>query len=169
MKRRLVLAGVVSLALVAVACGGDTSVGSPELKKFKEGVGGALRDTTTTTAALVAPTGRGGIDVSTTVTTRPTTTTTHPTASTLVVAINSDNDPEGQFNPTGGRVVKGAFVQWVNHDTQARSVKADNGTFVSPTLAPGQSWTWTANVLGRINYHDGTRPYALGFVEVVTR
>ena len=171
MKGRVLIGCVVALALVAVACGGDTSVGSAELKQFKGNVGGALRDTTTTTALAVPPTGRAGIGGATTTVTaaRVTTTLGRPQSSTLPIAINPDNNAEGYFSPTGGRVQQGAFIVWTNRDTQPRSVKADNGAFSSPSLQPGQSFSWTANVLGHIDYHDGTRPYATGFVEVVAK
>jgi hypothetical protein len=47
-----------------------------------------------------------------------------------------------------------------------RSVVADNGAFTSPLLPPRSKFDYLANTAGTINCHDGTRPYAVGTLEV---
>jgi plastocyanin len=175
--RPLVLAG--ALALVLAGCGGGSKVG----EGIEEKAGGGTADTTcrlgectttttpppTTTTTATGATAR----TATTTTTRlPTTTTTiRPTTTTqprptLVVRIQSDNAAGGQFDPRNAEVSRGALVRWTNGDAVARSVVADGGTFTSPSIPPGGSWDYTASTSGTFNYHDGTRPYAVGTLTV---
>jgi len=46
-------------------------------------------------------------------------------------------------------------------------VVSDTGAFDSGPIAPGATWNYTANTVGTYHYHDGTRPYAVAYFEVV--
>jgi plastocyanin len=93
-------------------------------------------------------------------------TTPPPVSQLVVVKINSDAAGSA-FEPTVVEVKPGARVQWVNKDTVKRSVVSDKqGLFASGPLAPGASWTYTVKTPGTFNYHDGTRPYAVGQIVV---
>ena len=182
MKKSLLI--VVLCCLVALAaCGEDNKVGEGVDLNIKDQVNnqrlGAA--TTTTTAAPTetsAPQSAAVGRATTTTTTAPaTTTTTAPEATTttakappaLEVAINGDGGGQSQFDPSQARVYVGSTVVWTNRDSVPRSVEADDGTFASPSLAPGESFTYKTDKVGRFNYHDGTRPYAVAALEVLAR
>ena len=161
---RLVVA-LFALTLLASACGGEKSVGDESLLEGTDensDDGPRLGETTTTTAA---PAGE------TPATTAPQATTAPPTtaaaAPAIEVSIGSDTTAGGQFQPRVAQVPSGAIVRFVNNDTVARSVVADGGAFDSGPIAPGASWDWVAGGAGSYNYSDGTRPYAVGSIEVV--
>ena len=162
MKR--LLAAFLVLGLSLAACGGDENVGDESLLDVEEGSEGTrLGETTTTTvdasAATTAPA----------TTAAPTTVppTTAPAAPSVEIAINSDTTAGGQFQPRVAQVPSGAVVRFVNKDTVERSVVSDIGAFDSGPIAPGGVWDWTAAGAGTYNYSDGTRPYAVGSIEVV--
>jgi plastocyanin len=161
---RLVLA-LLALTVLATACGGDEKVGDESLLEGtdEEGGGPRLGETTTTTADPTAST--------TVATTAAPAATTPPTtaaaAPSVEISINSDTTAGGQFQPRVAQVPSGAVVRFVNKDTVPRSVVADAGAFDSGPIQPGASWDWTAGGPGSYNYSDGTRPYAVGSVEVV--
>ena len=48
----------------------------------------------------------------------------------------------------------GDRVTWHNADKVDHQVVADNGSFASPILHAGQSWTTTLNAAGMFRYHD---------------
>ena len=176
------------LLLVALlglgACGDDNEVGKGINTNDLEGEGGlSLGATTTTVAAETtvpppttsAPAGAVVTTTTTTTTkaaaatttTRPATTTTaQSTAPALVIAIQSDK-ASSQFDPRVGRIRVGSTVRWENRDTVARSIEADDLSFKSELIPPGGSYEYKATAAGNVNYHDGTRPYAVGSLEVV--
>jgi hypothetical protein len=43
---------------------------------------------------------------------------------------------------------------------------SDAGVFDSGPIAPGATWDWVAQGAGDYNYSDGTRPYAVGTIQV---
>ena len=43
---------------------------------------------------------------------------------------------------------------------------ANNGSFVSPTIAPGKTYTHTFNTAGTFNYHDALHPSLTGKIIV---
>lgn len=170
---------VAALALTLAACGESSKVGDESLLDFKEQVqeGQRLGDRTTTTTAAPAEGeatagagGKAGIQDSTTTTAAPTTTTTEKQVTTIDVTINGDNSGTTQFNPSLVRVFVGTVIKWTNEDTVARSVESDDGqTFYSDMIPPGGTYEYTATTPGKFNYSDGTRPYAVGRVEVLAR
>ncbi len=48
----------------------------------------------------------------------------------------------------------GTMVTWINRDTKAHTVTADDGSFDSGELEPGQSFSVTFNELGWWTYHS---------------
>lgn len=156
---------VLVAVVVLAACGGEKSVGDESLLEGTEGTDVTrLGETTTTTTTAPA-------EGATATTAAPTTTTTPPTtvaaAPSVEVSIASDTTAGGQFQPRVAQVPSGALVRFRNNDTVARSVVADGGAFDSGPIAPGGTWDWVAGGAGAYNYSDGTRPYAVGSIEVV--
>lgn len=71
------------------------------------------------------------------------------------------------FDPYYIRVFQGGVISVTNRDTQERSVVADRGEFDSGPIPPGDNWTYTADRVGKFNFHDGTRPFVVGTLEVL--
>lgn len=173
--RRLVAAVAVLAAVAGGACSSNNKVGSGVDLNVKNAAGqGAIRNTTTTAApSTTVPQQSGALGKTTTTppTVAPTTAppTTAPQVATLDIAVNGDSSGVSQFDPSQARVYTGSLVKWTNNDSQPRSIEADDGTFSSGPLAPGQSFSYKADKAGRFNYHDGTRPYAVASLEVLAR
>ncbi|HUZ43143.1 MAG TPA: hypothetical protein VMU63_01970 [Acidimicrobiales bacterium] len=174
MKFRVLAAVALAVGLVTAACGGGSSVGSGVNLNGKGG-GGALSLGSTTTTTLVATT-----TIAPTATTRaPSATptsppptsprTTAPPAPVYTITIESDSSGQPPFNPPDVAVYQGTPVKWVNSDSKAHSVVASDGAFNSGPIAPGASWTWVASSVGKHSYADGTRPYAVGTLEVAQK
>jgi plastocyanin len=158
------IVALLALVLLAGACSSKKDVGDESLLKGTDNKQGDTRlgESTTTTA----PAGQ------TTVTSAPTPSSTAPpttqkAAPSVEVSINSDTTAGGQFQPRVVQVPSGAIVRFTNHDSVARSVVSDDNVFDSGPIAPGASWDWTAGGAGSYNYSDGTRPYAVGTIDVV--
>jgi plastocyanin len=172
---------IAVLAAVALAgCGKSNKVGDKSLLNFQDQANARLGERTSTTVggpATTAPAGKAAVGGST-----PTTQSAaqqqaaqqaqqqaqqqRQQAATIEIAINGDG-AQTQFDPSAIRVPRGAYLKFINKDSVARSVLSDDGsTFQSPSIAPGGTWTWQANTTGSFPFHDGTRPYAVGTVEV---
>jgi plastocyanin len=159
-----IAAAFVALTFLVAACGDEKSVGDESLLEGTEGgtEGTRLGETTTTTIDPSANT--------TVASTAPPTTAPPTTAAAAVaveVSINSDTTAGGQFQPRVAQVPSGSIVRFVNRDSVPRSVVADGGAFDSGEIPPGGTWDWVAGGAGSYNYSDGTRPYAVGSIEVV--
>jgi len=154
-------------------CGGNNKVGSKSLVNFKDQAQQRLGATTSTVAgpATTAAGGSGhlGIGGATTTTAAPRATTTVAPQQAFEIDINGDNSGTTQFDPPAARVFVGTSVKFINKDTVARSVESDNNAFASGPIAPNGSWTYKPAAAGQFNYHDGTRPYAVGSLEVVSK
>jgi plastocyanin len=72
----------------------------------------------------------------------------------------------GGFRPAAVAVAQDEAVTWTNRDTRDRQVVADNGSFVSPVLKPGQTYSHTFDTPGSVSYHDGLHPTQKGRVDV---
>lgn len=175
MARHRLLATVVCAAFVLAACGSNNKVGSGVDLSVKGQLNQQRLGQTTTTVpvATTAPANRSlGVGQSSTTTTRPvvaSTTSTTAQQFALDISINSDGGSTTQFDPSAGRVFKDSLVKWTNKDKVARSIEADAGAFNSGPIQPGSSFVYKASSVGSFNYHDGTRPYAVGTLEVVAR
>ncbi|HUF33187.1 MAG TPA: hypothetical protein VMN58_08285 [Acidimicrobiales bacterium] len=176
---RRLAAALIAAAVLLAACGGDTSVGSDELRSFEEQEAGEgrLGETTTTAVDL----GSGPLSEEATPDTAPPETappattapppppppTTAPVDNAAItIAIRSD-DFSPQFNPSVARVFAGSVVRWVNEDSEVRSVNAGDGSFASGDIAPGGTFERRFDQPGIFDYRDGTRPYVTARLEVL--
>ena len=71
-----------------------------------------------------------------------------PPASSATVSIKNM-----AFNPVSLSISTGTTVTWVNNDTTAHTVTADDGSFNSGTIATGAKFTWTFSTAGTFAYH----------------
>jgi plastocyanin len=70
------------------------------------------------------------------------------------------------FSPTTVTIKTGDTVKWVNTDTRNHQVVSNNGSFVSPILGPGKSYSHRFNAAGTYRYHDGLNAAVRGTVKV---
>lgn len=188
MKRVIQLLCCVVLATLLSSCGDENKVGSDKILDFKEQTNDRLGVTTTTVAAPTETTtaqgpAKAAVGATTTTTAAVVaTTTTQAPATTAAptttearkeqafeISITADNSGTSQFDPSASRVFKGTLVRFVNKDSVARSVEEDRGAFKSGAIAPGGSFDYRADTVGKFNITDGTRPYAVGSLEVLAR
>ena len=158
------------LALLLAGCSSDNKVGedvdlSIGNQVEQERLG---QNTTTVAPPTTAPGAEGQGAIGRATTTAPTAppSTEAPKAQFFEIGIHADNSGTSQFDPPGAAVGKGVTVRWTNRDTVARSVEADEGAFNSGLIPPGGTFLWKADKTGAFNYSDGTRPYAVGRIEV---
>jgi plastocyanin len=165
---------VAVLALAVAACGSSNKVGSG-VKGLNVG-DAAKRAAIEATSTTVSPTtvaSRGALGIGATSTTaKPVATTSPPTTQaipTFDISINGDSGSTTQFDPSAVRVYKGTIIRWTNKDKVARTVEADAGAFSSGPIQPGATYSYKTVTAGSFNYHDGTRPYAVASIEVLSR
>jgi len=174
MKQRILPVTFLAAALLFSACGGGNSVGSG-VNLSGKGSGGALSlgSTTTTASASVTSTAPPTSRPAATATTAPPATaapsTTAPSAPVYTITIEGDSSGASPFSPPNVAVYQDTPVKWVNADSKPHSVLAGDGAFNSGTIPPGGSWTWVATSVGKHSYADGTRPYAVGEIQVAPR
>jgi len=70
------------------------------------------------------------------------------------------------FTPTATTVSVGDSVTWHNADNANHQVVANDGSFASPVLKPGDTYTQTFNASGKTNYHDALATKHTGSVTV---
>ena len=70
------------------------------------------------------------------------------------------------FTPKTVNINQGDSVTWTNNDTINHQVVANNGSYASPILGAGKSWTRTFQSGGTFNYHDSLHPALKGTVVV---
>ena len=70
------------------------------------------------------------------------------------------------FTPASRTIATTDAIKWTNNDTKNHQVVANNGSFVSPTIAPGKSYTHTFNTAGTFRYHDALHPALTGKIVV---
>jgi plastocyanin len=70
------------------------------------------------------------------------------------------------FLPATVTIKTGDLVKWTNTDTQNHQVVSNNGSFVSPILTPGKSYSHRFNAAGTYRYHDGLNAAVRGTVKV---
>ncbi len=72
----------------------------------------------------------------------------------------------GGFEPAQVTVGAGDEVTWTNNDLVKRQLVADGGTFTSPSIGPGETWTFTFARAGTFGYHDQLKTTQKGMVNV---
>jgi plastocyanin len=82
-------------------------------------------------------------------------------ASTQTVQITSSG-----FTPKSAVIAVGDTVTWHNADTASHQLVANNGSFASPVLKTGDTWSHTFSTPARLAYHDATAPGLKGSVIV---
>ena len=70
------------------------------------------------------------------------------------------------FSPSTVRITAGDTIRWRNDDTRYHQVVSTTGTFASPVLAPGRSYSFTFEVAGSYRYRDALVPSSVGTVKV---
>jgi plastocyanin len=70
------------------------------------------------------------------------------------------------FVPATVTINQDDSVTWTNADTIDHQVVANGGSFVSPILRPGKTYTHTFRSGGTFRYHDGLHPTLKGTVTV---
>lgn len=168
-----IAAALLLAASLLSACGEDTSVGGGEVFEFDQEQVDALGGSSTTVAAEEAAPVETTTTVAaeaveqTTTTVTQTTTTLAPEQQEVSVEVLIQEDSTGQaFAPRIVAIPVGGRVRFVNNTAAVRSVVADNGAFSSGDIPPGGVWIFDATSPGQFNYTDGTRPYAVGTVDV---
>ena len=84
-------------------------------------------------------------------------------ASTATVQVNIK---AGSFAPSVTTIKTGDSVKWVNVDTKNHQVVSNNGSFVSPILGPGKTYSHRFNAAGTYRYHDGLNAAVKGTIKV---
>lgn len=86
------------------------------------------------------------------------------TQTTSDVTVNIKNF---SFNPKTLNIKTGVKITWVNNDSVPHTVTSDSGNMLnSPTLSPGQSFSFTFSNIDSVNYHCGIHPAMKGKVVV---
>jgi plastocyanin len=70
------------------------------------------------------------------------------------------------FSPAKVTINHDDAVIWKNVDTIAHQVVANRGSFASPILGPGKTYTFTFRRAGTFGYHDGLHPALKGTIVV---
>jgi plastocyanin len=70
------------------------------------------------------------------------------------------------FTPSATTVTAGDSVTWKNADSVNHQVVANDGTFASPVLKPGESFTQAFDKAGKVSYHDALFTSRRGSVTV---
>jgi plastocyanin/uncharacterized membrane protein len=79
----------------------------------------------------------------------------HPASSSSTAQVIMKNV---SFQPAQITVKPGETVEWKNEDIFAHTVTADDGSFDSGLIQPGQSWKMTVQKAGTIAYHCTPHP-----------
>jgi plastocyanin len=61
---------------------------------------------------------------------------------------------------------RGSTVTWTNRDTVDHDIVADDGSFHSPTIQPGQSFTLATDRAGTFAYHCSIHPFMTSSVTI---
>jgi plastocyanin len=92
--------------------------------------------------------------------------------STLVVVASAGADTKtvqitkAGFTPVSTTISVGDTVTWHNADSANHQVVANDGSFASPVLKPTESFSFTFQKAGKVNYHDALATTNKGSVTV---
>ena len=70
------------------------------------------------------------------------------------------------FEPANAAIQPGDTIMWVNEGNTPHTVTADDGSFDSGTLQPGESYSHTFQSAGMVPYHCSIHPFMTGSVTV---
>jgi plastocyanin len=70
------------------------------------------------------------------------------------------------FVPKTITINHGDSVSWKNVDTKSHQVVANDGSFASPIIGAGKTYTHTFNAAGTFRYHDALHPSLTGTIKV---
>ena len=70
------------------------------------------------------------------------------------------------FSPTTVGITADDSVVWRNTDTRNHQIVSTQGTFASPVIAPGKTYTFTFAVAGTYVYRDALHPKLTGTIKV---
>ena len=70
------------------------------------------------------------------------------------------------FQPATVTIATGDAVKWTNRDTKTHQVVANNGSFASAVIRPGNGYTHVFKASGTFRYHDALHPALTGKVVV---
>jgi plastocyanin len=70
------------------------------------------------------------------------------------------------FSPSTVSIVAGDTIRWRNDDTRDHQVVSTTGTFASPVLRPGRTYSFTFEVAGTYRYRDALVPTSTGTIRV---
>jgi plastocyanin len=71
-----------------------------------------------------------------------------------------------RFRPANITIKRGTRVRWINRDSAAHTVTANNGAFNSGLLRKGETFSRTFRKVGKRAYHCNPHPYMRGSVVV---
>jgi plastocyanin len=90
----------------------------------------------------------------------PSADTTKNSDTTIEIPINAQNPSSNQFYvPRNGTVVAGSQVTWINKDTVLHTATADDGSFDTGFISPGQKTTIMVNGQGTKGYYCLPHPW----------
>ncbi len=72
-----------------------------------------------------------------------------------------------RFDTSEGEVPVGTTVRWVNDDSFAHTVVADDGSFMSDRIEPGESFEFTFESAGEFAYICGLHPSMTASISAV--
>jgi plastocyanin len=70
------------------------------------------------------------------------------------------------FEPSEAAIQPGDTITWTNEGNTPHTVTADDGSFDSGTLQPGESFSRTFQNPGMVTYHCSIHPFMTGSVSV---
>ena len=72
----------------------------------------------------------------------------------------------GSFNPRSLDAPAGSTVTWINDDASVQTVTADDESFNSGDIQPGQSYSMTVSAVGQHAYHSNYNSGLIGMLNV---
>lgn len=92
--------------------------------------------------------------------------TVQPAPNTGTVTQGSVTIQNLAYDPASLSIPVGTIVTWVNKDSVAHTVTSDTGAFSSPTLNPGDQFTFTFTDSETYSYHCAIHPNMTGQIIV---
>jgi plastocyanin len=81
-------------------------------------------------------------------------------------ATKTVNITAGGFSPKVAGITADDSIVWKNTDSKNHQIVSTRGSFASPVIAPGKTYTFTFGVAGTYDYRDALHPRLTGSVRV---